>query len=134
MTRPDPTQTDPFAQVMVDRHGLVRYWSPEAERLFGHPAAAVLGQPVDFVVVPAYHAAHWHGFRMAMEQESVERKQGAGNIPVLYADGSVRLHPFRQTLLCDAFGRTSGAVVVFSAALAPGEKNSLPTVFADGQE
>ena len=123
----------PFAaaQVLVDREGLIRLWSKDCERLFGHSAAEAIGRPVDFIIVPTYREQHWRGFRRAMETISTERPHGVGNIPVLHANGSVQAHPYRQIILFDAFGRATGAIVIFSDALAPGETNGLRNAFFD---
>lgn len=122
---------DPHAQVVVDRLGIVRYWSNGCERLFGYSAESVSGRPVDFVIAAPYRERHWQAFRAAMEARSSDRPQSAGNIPVLHADGTLQLHPFRQIQLCDAFGHGSGAVVIFSPSLAADQVNGLDTVFAE---
>ncbi|MGW4564431.1 SpoIIE family protein phosphatase [Streptomyces sp. NPDC004561] len=49
-------QGDPFgitaaAVVVVDGHGLIRYWNERAETLLGHPAPDVLGRPATSVLV-----------------------------------------------------------------------------------
>ena len=119
------------AQVLVDRNGAVRMWSEDCERLFGHSAQEAIGRPVDFIIVPAYRERHWRGFRAAMDRTDAGRPQGVGNIPVLHADGSVHAHPFRQVILFDAFGRATGAIVIFSDALLPGESNGLRNAFFD---
>ena len=66
-----------------------------------------------------------------MDRADPERPQSVGNIPVLHADGSVHAHPFRQVILSDAFGRATGAIVIFSDALLPGESNGLRNAFFD---
>jgi PAS domain S-box-containing protein len=119
------------AQVLVDRDGLVRSWSEDCERLFGHSTEEAIGRPVDFIIVPGYRDQHWRGFRRAMERISTERPHGVGNIPVLHADGSIHAHPFRQIILFDAFGRATGATVIFSDPLQPGESNALRNAFFD---
>ena len=119
------------AQVLVDRSGTIRMWSEDCERLFGHSAEEAIGRPVDFIIVPAYREPHWRGFRAAMERTGTERPHGVGNIPVLHADGSVHAHPFRQIILFDAFGRATGAIVIFSDPLQPGESNGLRNAFFD---
>jgi PAS domain S-box-containing protein len=119
------------AQVLVDRDGLVRLWSEDCERLFGHSPEEAIGRPVDFIIVPGYRDQHWRGFRSAMESISTERPHGVGNIPVLHADGSIHAHPFRQIILFDAFGRATGAIVIFSDPLQPGESNGLRNAFFD---
>lgn len=119
------------AQVLVDRHGRVRLWGEDCERLFGHAAEEAIGRPVDFIIVPAYRDRHWRGFRRAMAATSTDRPHGVGNIPVVHADGSVHAHPFRQIILFDAFGRATGTVVIFSDELLPGEDNGLRNAFFD---
>jgi PAS domain S-box-containing protein len=118
-------------QVLVDRNGDVRLWSEDCERLFGYPASQAIGRPVDFIVPPKYHGQHWRGFHAAMERVETDRPHGVGNIPVVHADGSVHAHPFRQIILFDAFGRATGAIVIFSDALQPGERNGLRNAFFD---
>lgn len=122
------------AQVLVDRDGAVRLWSKGCERLFGYAASEVVGKPVDFIIVPKYRDGHWRGFRAAMERTDPDRAQSVGNIPVLHADGAVQPHPFRQIQLCDAFGRSTGAIVIFSDPLPPGKTNGLRNVFTDALE
>jgi PAS domain S-box-containing protein len=119
------------AQVLVDRNGDVRMWSDDCEQLFGYSAEEAIGRPVDFIVVPKYREQHWRGFRAAMERVETDRPHGVGNIPVLHADGSAHAHPFRQIILFDAFGRATGAIVIFSDPLGPGESNGLRNAFFD---
>lgn len=119
------------AQVLVDRNGDVRMWNEDCERLFGYRADDAIGRPVDFIIVPDYRERHWRGFWAAMDRADPERPQSVGNIPVLHADGSVHAHPFRQVILSDAFGRATGAIVIFSDALLPGESNGLRNAFFD---
>ena len=121
-------------QVLVDDQGIVRLWSEGCEQLFGFTASEATGQPVDFMIVPAYRERHWRGFHAAMARTDPERAQAVGNIPVLHADGSVLAHPFRQIQLCDAFGRSTGAIVIFSDPLPPKSTNGLRNVFTDALE
>ena len=122
------------AQVLVDRNGDVCLWSQDCERLFGYAAEEAIGRSVDFIVPPKYQQQHWRGFRAAMVRTETERPHGVGNIPVVHADGSMHAHPFRQIILFDAFGRATGAIVIFSDALQPGESNGLRNAFFDALE
>ncbi|MEU5540411.1 SpoIIE family protein phosphatase [Streptomyces sp. NPDC020362] len=52
---PDTHHDDPYgitsaAVVLVDAHGLIRYWNPKAETLLGYSASRVLGQPAAMVL------------------------------------------------------------------------------------
>lgn len=131
--RPHPSSTPPIAddaaQVLIDRHGIVRYWSAGCAAMFGHGEAALIGRALDAIVPPSLRAGHRAGVAAAMAMTGFDREAPVGNIPVVHADGSVRLHPFRQVQLCDAFGRGTGAVVTFLSAVAPGGGNGLRDVF-----
>jgi PAS domain S-box-containing protein len=122
------------AEVLVDRNGNVRLWSEDCEQMFGYKAEQVIGRAVDFLIPPRYRGRHWRGFHAAMERIETDRPHGVGNIPVVHADGSIHAHPYRQILLFDAFGRSTGAIVIFSNVLHPGQSNGLRNAFFDALE
>lgn len=51
-------ETVPDAMVVIDRAGLVRYFSAAAERLFGYTAAEMRGQNVKILMPPPYRDQH----------------------------------------------------------------------------
>ena len=52
------------AHVTMDAAGTITGWNPQAEVVFGWPAADVLGRPLaDLVIPPAQREAHWNGLR-----------------------------------------------------------------------
>jgi len=52
------------AHVMMDAAGTITGWNPQAETVFGWPAAEVLGRPLaEIVIPPARREAHWNGLR-----------------------------------------------------------------------
>jgi PAS domain S-box-containing protein len=98
--------------IVVDRGGVIRYWSEDAERLTGHRAPDAVGQTLDLVVPPEYRPRHWAGFEAAMQTGTARAEGAAANIPVLCADGTIRRWPARFTLIRDARGRPAGAAAV----------------------
>ena len=77
------------AVVYADREGVIRYWNPGAERLFGFAAAEAIGQSVDLIIPEPQRARHWAGFRKVMD--SGESRYGQGDIlavPGLRKDGT----------------------------------------------
>jgi PAS domain S-box-containing protein len=101
------------AIVVADADGTITWWSPGAEILFGHSAAAALGQRLDLIVPDALRARHWAGFQRAMETPQV--KDLAADIPVLCGDGQVREFAGRLLVLSDGLGVALGAVGIFAA-------------------
>ena len=99
--------------VLADPVGRIRYWSPGAERRFGHPASAALGRSLDLIVPPEFRERHWAAFARAMESGACRLDHAAAHLPVLCADGGIRMFPARFTFLTDAHGRAAGAVATY---------------------
>ena len=77
------------AIVFTDREGVIRFWNPGAERLFGFAAEEAVGRPVDIIIPEPQRARHWAGFRRVME--TGESRYGQGDllaVPGLRQDGS----------------------------------------------
>jgi PAS domain S-box-containing protein len=101
------------AIVVADADGIITWWSPGAEVLFGHSAAAALGQSLDLIVPDALRARHWAGFQRAME--APQMKDLAADIPVLCGDGQVKEFAGRLLVLSDGLGVALGAMGIFAA-------------------
>lgn len=53
------------AILMMDHHGLISYWNPAAERIFGFTEHEALGQNLHKLIAPnKYHKAHLEAFEM----------------------------------------------------------------------
>lgn len=77
------------AIVHADREGVIRFWNPGAERLFGFTAAEAEGRSLDLIIPEPQRARHWAGFRRVME--TGESRYGHGDllaVPGLRKDGS----------------------------------------------
>lgn len=97
------------AVVASDRDGLIRFWNPGAERIFGHGATEALGQSLDLIIPERLRARHWEGFRAVMA--SGKSRYAAGDllaVPALRSDGSIISVEFTITPLhsaaCDIIG------------------------------
>src|SRR5215510_1699193 len=77
------------AVVASDREGLIRFWSPGAERIFGHSAAEALGQSLDLIIPERLRARHWEGYRHVMAGgQSRYRDSELLSVPAQRKDGS----------------------------------------------
>lgn len=77
------------AVIYADREGMIRFWNPGAERLFGFTAADALGRSLDIITPEAQRARHWAGFDRVMQ--TGESRYGHGDIlavPGLRKDGT----------------------------------------------
>jgi len=57
----------PEAIIFSDRDGMIRLWNRGAETIFGYAAEEVMGESLDVIVPERFRAAHWAGFRRAIE-------------------------------------------------------------------
>jgi PAS domain S-box-containing protein len=80
-------ETAPDAMVVVDRSGRIVLTNPQAERLFGHSATAMAGQPIEMLMPASLRGAHVRHRDHYMEAPRV-RPMGAGQELIgLRADG-----------------------------------------------
>ncbi|MFC9797081.1 SpoIIE family protein phosphatase [Streptomyces sp. NPDC057695] len=89
------------AAVVIDAHGRIVLWSPQAEDLFGYRADEALGQYIARLVVDADHRDE------AMRLFGEVLREGttwAGTFPVRHKDGGVRPVEFRNMRLTDDLG------------------------------
>jgi two-component system, cell cycle sensor histidine kinase and response regulator CckA len=62
------TDTAVDAITMIDGNGAIEYWNPAAERIFGYPAAEVIGKSLHLLLAPErYHDKYLKGFERFRE-------------------------------------------------------------------
>jgi len=49
------------AIIAADRHGIIRFWNPGAERLSGYSRDEALGQSLDLIIPGRLRQRHWDG-------------------------------------------------------------------------
>lgn len=104
------------AVVFADPAGMIRYWSPGAERILGHAAERALGRSLDAIVPEEFRERHWAAFHRAMRSGECRLDRAAAHLPVLCGDGQVRVLPARFTFVTDGHGRAVGALAVYGEA------------------
>ena len=62
------------AVVFADPAGVVQLWNEAAASLFGFSAQEALGAGMDLIIPEKLRAAHWAGFRRAMETGTMRLK------------------------------------------------------------
>jgi PAS domain S-box-containing protein len=99
--------------VIADTSGIIRFWSPGAEKMFGHAAALAVGRSLELIVPDAHREAHWKGFRRAMASGTAEAEGQVGEFPVKLSDGQIASAMGRLTLVRQMQGKVIAAMVVF---------------------
>ncbi|MEU6339378.1 PAS domain-containing protein [Streptomyces sp. NPDC046977] len=104
----------PDGVVIIDREGRIRYWNHGAERIFGFPAAEVIGHSLDVIIPERHQRRHWDGFQKSMATGTT--RYGDDDllaVPAVGAGGRKLSIEFSVVLLNDADGRPGwvGAVI-----------------------
>ncbi|MET0677366.1 MAG: PAS domain S-box protein [Bradyrhizobium sp.] len=101
------------AIVATDRGGMITFWNPGAERVFGFSAAEATGQSLDLIIPENLRARHWTGFRHTMETGT--SRYGHGDllsVPALTKDGRRISVEFTILMLRDDRQEPTGTVAV----------------------
>ena len=101
------------AIIAADREGIIRFWNPGAERIFGYTSADSVGQSLDIIIPDRLRARHWDGYRHVIEMG--ESRYGHGDVlavPGVTKDGATISLEFTIVPLRDLSGRLSGLAAI----------------------
>jgi PAS domain S-box-containing protein len=105
------TATD--AIVAADERGMIFFWNPGAERIFGYDSAAAIGRSLDLIIPERLRQRHWDGYRRVMNG-GVSR-YGSGDVlavPGIRKDGAAVSLEFTIIPLRDGTGKLTGLAAI----------------------
>ena len=97
------------AIVAADRQGIICFWNPGAERIFGHLALDAIGQSLDLIIPERLRQRHWEGYARTMH--TGDSRYGDGDllsVPALRKDGATISIDFTIVPLKDEDGHMVG--------------------------
>jgi len=100
------------AVVVADAAGVIRFWNPAAEAMFGHARADAIGQSLDLIIPDKLRERHWDGYRRVMATGETEYAGRTLAVPALRADGTRLSVEFTVTLLEDDDGAVAGIAAI----------------------
>ena len=77
------------AIIAADRAGIICFWNPGAERIFGHAAADAIGHSLDLIIPERLRDRHWQGYRDTVA--TGKSRYGEGDVlsvPALHKSGT----------------------------------------------
>lgn len=101
------------AVIHADGKGIIGFWNPGAERIFGFSAAEAVGQSLDIIIPQPQRARHWEGFDRTMA--TGQSRYGVDellSVPALRRDGTRISVEFTIVPMKDDAGRMTGMVAV----------------------
>ena len=104
---------DERAVVVLDRDGIVRFWSGGAVKMLRHQPHEAIGRSVDFIIPEYFQDQHWAAFRQAMTAGVLHEARDRFVVPVQVSEKEVMPFVASLALITDASGHPCGAVAVF---------------------
>ncbi len=101
------------AIVVADRDGVIRFWNPGAERIFGHSAEEAVGRSLDLLIPERLRERHWRGYRHTVA--TGRSRYGEGDVlsvPALHKNGATLSVEFTIVPLHDEAGAMVGLAAV----------------------
>jgi PAS domain S-box-containing protein len=96
------------AVVVADPDGVIRFWNPAAEVMFGHSREQALGKTLDIIVPEKLRERHWDGYRRVMATGETDYGGRTLAVPAVRLDGTRISVEFTVTLLRDSAGAVCG--------------------------
>ena len=101
------------AIIAADKEGIIRFWNPGAERIFGYASGAAIGQSLDIIIPERLRKRHWDGYHQVIK--SGESRYGHGDIlavPGIKKDGSGVSIEFTIVPLRNGTGELTGLAAI----------------------
>jgi PAS domain S-box-containing protein len=105
--------TSSDAIIAADREGIIRFWNPGAERIFGYARGAAIGRSLDIIIPERLRKRHWDGYRQVIK--SGVSRYGQGEIlavPGIKEDGAQVSIEFTIVPLRDGTGELTGLAAI----------------------
>ena len=100
------------AVIAADADGVICFWNPAAERMFGHSRQSAVGQTLDMIIPEQLRERHWAGYRRVMETGQTDYAGRTLAVPAIRRDGTRISVEFTVTLLRDTGGAMRGIAAI----------------------
>jgi PAS domain S-box-containing protein len=93
------------AIIAADMDGVIRFWSPGAQRIFGFAHDEIVGRSLDVIIPERLRQRHWDGFKRVMQ--TGQSRYGDGDVlavPAIRRDGATISVEFTVMPLRDESG------------------------------
>lgn len=100
----------PDAVIYADGDGLIRVWNAGAVRIFGHEAAAAIGQSLDLIIPEDFRERHWAGWERASADGVTQYVGQSLPTRAMHANGEPFMVELSFAVALDADGNSAGAI------------------------
>ncbi len=90
------------AIIAADADGLIIFWNPAAERIFGYTENEALNHSLDLIIPERLRERHWEGYRQVMRSGRTRYGSELLRVPAAHKDGRPLSISFTVALLFSA--------------------------------
>jgi PAS domain S-box-containing protein len=101
-------EASPDAVLLADRDGIIRFWNPAAERIFGYSPAEALGASLDLIIPESLRERHWTGYRRVLASGTSRYHDDLLAVPALHRDGRRLSCEFSIVIITNADNEITG--------------------------
>jgi PAS domain S-box-containing protein len=101
------------AIIAADKEGVIVFWNPGAERIFGYASTDAIGRSLDIIIPTRLRKLHWDGYHRVMK--SGKSRYGHGDIlavPGIKKDGNQISIEFTITPMRDETDHLVGLIAI----------------------
>ena len=121
------------AIISADREGIINFWNPGAERLFGYSRDEAVSRSLDLIIPERLRKRHWNGYGQVMQ--TGQSRYGDGevlSVPALRKDGATISVEFTVVPLKSEVGQMIGmAAILRDVTMRYNEMRALKRALAD---
>lgn len=121
------------AIISADREGIINFWNPGAERVFGYSRDEAVGRSLDLIIPERLRKRHWNGYSQVMQ--TGQSRYGEGevlSVPALRKDGATISVEFTVMPLKSEVGQMIGmAAILRDVTMRYNEMRALKRALAD---
>lgn len=100
------------AVVVCDAAGLITFWNPAAERMFGFTRAEAMGASLDIIIPDKQRKRHWDGYHVSMATGVTKYGNDVLRVPALTKSGATISIAFTVAMLHGADGKVAAIASV----------------------
>ena len=101
------------AIIAADRDGVICFWNPGAERIFGYLRGDAIGRSLDLIIPERLRQRHWDGYRATIATGTSRYGEGdVLSVPALHKNGTTISVEFTIVPLKDKSGAMIGMAAI----------------------
>lgn len=98
--------------VISDANGIITYWNPSAERIFGFSEQEALGSSLDLIVPERLRQRHNEGYDHSMQTGTTQYGDKLLTVPATHKSGQSLSIAFTVSMIIDPDGKVVGVAAI----------------------